>query len=597
MPFLSDKTYLVGAVEEQLTGALSQGTGASAAQIALPASAVNPATWATDLPRDFTLQDGINAERILIASVGGSVGNYWFKLSTAYNSNLGLLFGYGQARASILTPGVPMTLTSANFNYRLRGIVNSPKITPDGESEKFATGDHGRDQSIMTTQEGDISFSEKVAVSLSAGAGLLLDITAVSGAITAAVIHSGANGTGYAVGDLLSVVQGGGAAGTVMVTSIGTAGAVLSIAITGAGTGYTTASSLAVTPNNIPTWNSFMRAMGHNVWLYTSTGITALVDVTASAGAITAAIPHVGNQGSGYAVGDLLLVAVGTGGLLMVASVNAGVPVTYSVIAPGTGYTTASSVATSNQMSGVGFRPVAAADETCMTIWVINVQGSGGPKGNVWKFSGCSGDGGLEGEFTKPYTLTGKFTGKFTGNAELTNAQLPLLTNPDITNPEKMLSNSCQTIASGCATILPSGTTIPGTALSLHISKFKLEFGNKISPVPYQKDPTGHDYYMRTEQDPRLTVNPLQMPVSQENVITNVLAQQTVGFLMQSALSNAHVSIDAPNAQLLSPSIQDEAGFITHGRTYRLLRNNTGAGAMQPAIPDECMYEILLGSR
>lgn len=60
-------------------------------------------------------------------------------------------------------------------------------------------------------------------------------------------IHSGAAGTGYAVGDTVTFVQGGASNATAKVTSIGGGGAVTGLAILTDGTGYAVANALTTT--------------------------------------------------------------------------------------------------------------------------------------------------------------------------------------------------------------------------------------------------------------------------------------------------------------------------------------------------------------
>jgi hypothetical protein len=84
---------------------------------------------------------------------------------------------------------------------------------------------------------------------VSAGAGCTVNILNVSGgAITSVAVNAG--GTGYKVGDLLNVVQGGASGGQVQVTSIsggGVTGPVTGLSVFAGGSGYSTANGLATT--------------------------------------------------------------------------------------------------------------------------------------------------------------------------------------------------------------------------------------------------------------------------------------------------------------------------------------------------------------
>jgi hypothetical protein len=164
-------------------------------------------TLSQDLPHEFVIQDILTSERITISGLSAATGAYSAHISVP---STGLVNSYSAPFASILTPGVQQVMTSSHFNCRLRNIAMTPKIEMDGESEKFATGDHRKDQSISGVRTGTITFQDKVAVNQFLGTGAEVDFTAVAGAITAvtAAPTSGHAGTGYNVGDLLTVAVG-----------------------------------------------------------------------------------------------------------------------------------------------------------------------------------------------------------------------------------------------------------------------------------------------------------------------------------------------------------------------------------------------------
>lgn len=68
-------------------------------------------------------------------------------------------------------------------------------------------------------------------------------------ALNTIIVHSGNAGTGYKVGDIVTVVQGGASGGTATVATIGGGGAVTGLNVNTAadGTGYSTATALATT--------------------------------------------------------------------------------------------------------------------------------------------------------------------------------------------------------------------------------------------------------------------------------------------------------------------------------------------------------------
>lgn len=71
--------------------------------------------------------------------------------------------------------------------------------------------------------------------------------------INALNVHSGNAGTGYVVGDVVTVTQGGASVGRAQVVTIGGSGAVTSLALISAGTGYSVANSLATTTSGAGT--------------------------------------------------------------------------------------------------------------------------------------------------------------------------------------------------------------------------------------------------------------------------------------------------------------------------------------------------------
>lgn len=60
-------------------------------------------------------------------------------------------------------PGTPETLDDVDFDVRIRAPELTPVIEPDDEAQKYATGDHGEDESIMGAQSANINFHTKMA--------------------------------------------------------------------------------------------------------------------------------------------------------------------------------------------------------------------------------------------------------------------------------------------------------------------------------------------------------------------------------------------------------------------------------------------------
>jgi hypothetical protein len=118
-----------------------------------------------------------------------------------------------------------------------------------------------------------------------------------------------------------------------------------------------------------------------------------------------------------------------------------------------------------------------------------------------------------------------------------------------------------------------------------------------VNPFIDQSTSTGNAYFATQDRDPRLTVNPYMVRKNLDD-IDNTVSNMKAGMVkIQSAPTNPHVTVELPNAQLLSPAYASREGYINTNRTYRALRNDTGAGAIDNAMPVSVMYGILIGKR
>jgi hypothetical protein len=274
-------------------------------------------------PQKFVLQDSTYSEQVSLWGIILATGVLSVEIGTravpATNTN-----AYTGPYASILTPGIRQTFTAADFNARLRALTMAPAIAPDGEAEKFATGDHRKDFSIMGVRSGVVGFSDKVAVQKSTGTGAEFDFVAIvpGGPITSFTITpvTGHAGTGYLVGDLLSVTGGGGTGAIIQVAQVvASTGAVvlMSGTIIAGGNGYTTgsAATTALLMQQLPVWAKFCRAQGRTPHWYTTVGI-GLRDVAAG-DQVTMTLGMCYVQGGGAPAGEMYTFAgaSGTGGL------------------------------------------------------------------------------------------------------------------------------------------------------------------------------------------------------------------------------------------------------------------------------------------
>ena len=174
-----------------------------------------------------------------------------------------------------------------------------------------------------------------LSTGLNPGLGLTSRInrfTAVNnnGGCVSAVPHSGAGGTTYVVGDLVYVTQSGAVAGTFQVAAVAS-GVVTALTLLYRGTGYSTATGLATTTNSASgsglqvdlTAGADSASLPHAL-----AGMTVKVRNDAPTTSIVKAIPHSGNAGTGYKVGDIITIsqsatATFTNGSAVIAATNA----------------------------------------------------------------------------------------------------------------------------------------------------------------------------------------------------------------------------------------------------------------------------------
>lgn len=135
-----------------------------------------------------------------------------------------------------------------NFNVNNLALFTSDAFlsNPDGDlyREYVSLDAVGTDfgTSTETYQQAAAVFSQ-VPNLLAAGGNLIIFPSFTNSSISAASIVAG--GSGYTVGDILTVVESGGALGTLTVAAVTSSGTISSISITSGGIGYTVSGPLA----------------------------------------------------------------------------------------------------------------------------------------------------------------------------------------------------------------------------------------------------------------------------------------------------------------------------------------------------------------
>ncbi len=234
------------------------------------------------------------------------------------------------------------------------------------------------------------------------GSGATINLSFPSSFASAAV----ANGSGYAVNDLLTVVGGTGTAAKLLVASISTSGGVTAVTMSNSGA-YT------VSPTNPVT------VSGGN-------GTGATFNLTINAGAVTTAVPA---SGTSYSVGDALSVLGGTpntGGQTQLSVASVGPYGAATVTAPGTAYTVNDAL-TATGLAGTTIKVNAVAAYGTVTPVLTNgVSGSGyAPNQTLTVAKGTLAAGGSAATLTVQAvgagaaTVTPSSTGQGTGTGYL----------------------------------------------------------------------------------------------------------------------------------------------------------------------------------
>ena len=204
--------------------------------------------------------------------------------------------------------------------------------------------------SIATAGTGYAAGSAIATTSSGSGAGLTVDLTVSSGAVTGVTINN--DGLNYAASETITITN----ANASGVKTLGT--------IATAGTGYATGTAIATTSSG------------------SGTGLT--VDITQSGGVVSALA--INGDGSGYAASETITVT----------NANAsGVKTLGSISAAGTGYTegTTTGVATTSGGSGTGLTVNVTANASGnVTAVAINDDGSGYAASEVITITGGNAD-------------------------------------------------------------------------------------------------------------------------------------------------------------------------------------------------------------
>ena len=236
---------------------------------------------------------------------------------------------------------------------------------------------------------------------------------------------------------------------------------------------------------------------------------------------------------------------------------------------------------------GMEYLPLQYANEITATIWVIAPENGMAPGSTVYRYVGAHGGSGSSISANKigdPYMLTGKLNAAYVGTQDITIAHARAFTSNFTQVPEVLLSNTC---------VVPAYVNGSLTTKEVEISQFSLDFGGTVNPFVDQSTPTGYAFYVTSDRDPKLSINPYHVRKTLDDV-DYVVTNMSTGKV---TIAGVHLSLEVFNGQLLSPAVASREGYLNTNRVYRCLRNNLGAGATESTVPDQAMYGLLIGTR
>ncbi|MBD3387591.1 MAG: hypothetical protein GF414_01495 [Candidatus Altiarchaeales archaeon] len=236
--------------------------------------------------------------------------------------------------------------------------------------------------------------------------------------------------------------------------------------------------------------------------------------------------------------------------------------------------------------TGYGLQPKKSGDETTMTIWVYDIQRGGTGNGIIYKMAGCCGSVVFSAEsIGKPWIASFTFNGKLSSIEDVAAANLPDMYGLDSTCADKFLMDSVY---------------VDGTAKK--VSSFSLDTGNDVQPVYDQSDSTGISHYGIISRAPRLSINPLQTSLSDDDVWYRMTSgatgcPDTFPMHLGDTGANTQYSIMAPKAQLLSNAISSREGLQAYDQNYKLLGNGVTGSVSDGDLDPEVTFEVLVGQR
>lgn len=318
---------------------------------------------------------GITKESINLASIsnctGFSVGDLLTTTGGGGQDAVILVTAVGTGGVitdiDVLNPGYGYTY-APNGLVSLKGSGSCTNVSFNADN--FTITAAGGISSSSIKLQGGSGYNIGDVLNILGGGGSGAQVEIISGSLSEASINSLTGGSNYTVGDLLTTTGGGGSDVVIRVTSVdpGT-GAITGWEILNGGYGFTSA----------PTGLSVLSCSSGNC---TSASISANANnfaITPPDGITKSSISNLINTGSGYEVGDkiVMLGGGGSGAVIQITSVdNTGKILDFAVISSGLGYT-GTPVAVDQDGITLASQPIFNSNSFTSPSYVVIDAGSG----------------------------------------------------------------------------------------------------------------------------------------------------------------------------------------------------------------------------
>lgn len=266
--------------------------------------------------------------------------------------------------------GYSLTNSGYGFTDAPSGVVaingNGACVSASFNDDNFTIPAAGGITSDSLVLEGGSGYNIGEILNVVGGGGTGAQIQILSGSLTTASINNLGGGTGYAVGDYLTTTGGGGSDVLIRVVAVGPNGQILAWEILNPGYGFTSAPTGLVTVTGSGT-GATITANANNFAITSDGSITE------------ASLTNFIGTGTGYQVGDEILVVGGggSGAIIVITAVsNTGAILDYVIKNAGSGYTSAPQLIDENQTPIVP-QPTWIVSEFTDNSYVIINAGSG----------------------------------------------------------------------------------------------------------------------------------------------------------------------------------------------------------------------------